>query len=238
RRRHPGVVRGAGRAGGDRGCRRRRGGLGRPVPAPRLRRLPGRGGDALLPQPLGPLRDPAAAGAGPPGGRGRPRGPGRAFRLRPVATLMATPCSAPFLGTAIGFGLAQPAPVVFAIFLAAGTGLALPYLVLAAAPGAARFLPRPGAWMETLRGIMGFLLAASAVWLLYVLAAQVSPERLALFEVGLLLVALVTWLHHRAAAGGRVEASATGGGARADGGALASLVALVVLVVVVAGGGR
>jgi len=154
------------------------------------------------------------------------------------ATLMATPCSAPFLGTAIGFGLAQPAPIVFAIFLAAGTGLALPYLVLAAAPGAARFLPRPGAWMETLRGIMGFFLAASAVWLLYVLAAQISPERLALFEVGLLLVALVTWLRHRTAAGDRAEAHATGREASAAGADIAhvtSLVALVALVVVAAG---
>jgi thiol:disulfide interchange protein len=140
------------------------------------------------------------------------------------ATLMATPCSAPFLGTAIGFGLAQPPPIVFAIFLAAGTGLALPYLVLAAAPGAARFFPRPGAWMETLRGIMGFLLAASAVWLLYVLAAQVSPERLALFEVGLLLIALVTWLRHRAA-----------GAALAPRAALVGVAALVALVVVAAG---
>ncbi|HXO40162.1 MAG TPA: thioredoxin family protein, partial [Thermoanaerobaculia bacterium] len=149
------------------------------------------------------------------------------------ATLMATPCSAPFLGTAIGFGLAQPPPVVFAIFLAAGTGLALPYLVLAAAPGAARFFPRPGAWMETLRGIMGFLLGASAVWLLYVLAAQISPERLALFEVGLLLIALVTWLRHRTTAGGRAEARATGGGAGAHVAALAPLVAPVALVALV-----
>jgi thiol:disulfide interchange protein len=152
------------------------------------------------------------------------------------ATLMATPCSAPFLGTAIGFGLAQPPPIVFAIFLAAGTGLALPYLVLAAAPGAARFLPRPGAWMETLRGIMGFFLAASAVWLLYVLAAQISPERLALFEVGLLLIALVTWLRHRAAAaGGRAEAHATGHEASAAGADVAALASLVALVVVAAG---
>jgi len=150
------------------------------------------------------------------------------------ATLMATPCSAPFLGTAIGFGLAQPAPIVFAIFLAAGTGLALPYLVLAAAPGAARFLPRPGAWMETLRGIMGFFLAASAVWLLYVLAAQVSPERLALFEVGLLLIALVTWLRHRAA-GARAEAHATAGDPRGAGGAFAGLAALGSLLVIAAG---
>jgi suppressor for copper-sensitivity B len=150
------------------------------------------------------------------------------------ATLMATPCSAPFLGTAIGFGLAQPAPIVFAIFLAAGTGLALPYLVLAAAPAAARLLPRPGAWMETLRGIMGFLLAASAVWLLYVLAAEVSPERLALFEVGLLLLALVTWLRQRAAAG-RAEARATAGDTRAAGGALAGIAALVSLLVIAVG---
>lgn len=151
------------------------------------------------------------------------------------ATLMATPCSAPFLGTAIGFGLAQPAPIVFAIFLAAGTGLALPYLVLAAAPGAARFLPRPGAWMETLRGIMGFFLAASAVWLLYVLAAQISPERLALFEVGLLLIALVTWLRHRAAAGGQAEAHATGREAGTAGANVAALASLVALFVVAAG---
>jgi len=144
------------------------------------------------------------------------------------ATLMATPCSAPFLGTAIGFALAQPAPIVFAIFVAAGTGLALPYLVLAAAPGTARFLPRPGAWMETLRGIMGFLLGASAVWLLYVLAAQISPERLALFEVGLLLIALVTWLRHRAASD---RAAAPG----AAGGSLAALAPLVLLLVVAVG---
>jgi len=145
------------------------------------------------------------------------------------ATLMATPCSAPYLGTAIGFGLAQPPPVVFAIFLAAGTGLALPYLVLAAAPGAARFFPRPGAWMETLRGIMGFFLAASAVWLLYILAAQISPERLALFEVGLLLIALVTWLRHRAAAEGGAETRGTDRGAGSHAAALASLVALLVV---------
>jgi suppressor for copper-sensitivity B len=117
------------------------------------------------------------------------------------ATLMATPCSAPFLGTAIGFALAQPAGIIFAIFTAVGVGLALPYLVLAAAPAAARLLPRPGAWMETLRGVLGFVLSCSVVWLLYVLGAQVSPERLALVEIGLVLIALCTWAHHRAAHG-------------------------------------
>jgi suppressor for copper-sensitivity B len=113
------------------------------------------------------------------------------------ATLMATPCSAPFLGTAIGFALAQETPVILAIFTAVGIGMSLPYLLLAAAPGTARFLPRPGAWMETVRGIMGFLLAAAAVWLFYVLSSQMSPERVAAVQLGLLGLALFTWLRHR-----------------------------------------
>jgi suppressor for copper-sensitivity B len=132
------------------------------------------------------------------GGAGAREGLAGHFGSGLFATLMATPCSAPFLGTAVGFALTQPAPIVFAIFTAVGTGLALPYLVLAADPGISRLLPRPGPWMETLRGIMGFLLGGSAIWLLYVLAAQLSPERLALFEVGLVLIALCTWLRHQA----------------------------------------
>jgi suppressor for copper-sensitivity B len=113
------------------------------------------------------------------------------------ATLMATPCSAPFLGTALGFALAQAAPVIVAVFTAVGLGMSLPYLVLAAAPGAARLLPRPGAWMEHLKKLMGFLLAAAAVWLFYVLAAQMTPERLAAVELGLLALALFVWLRAR-----------------------------------------
>ncbi|HEV8579634.1 MAG TPA: thioredoxin family protein [Thermoanaerobaculia bacterium] len=117
------------------------------------------------------------------------------------ATVMATPCSAPFLGTAIGFALAQPAPVVLAVFLALGLGMALPYLVIAAAPGIARLLPKPGEWMETVRGVMGFLLAGAAVWLFYVLSLQVSPEQLAWVQLGLLGIALFTWMQHRLASG-------------------------------------
>ena len=112
-------------------------------------------------------------------------------------TLMATPCSAPFLGTAIGFALAQQAPVILAIFTAIGLGMSLPYLLLVVAPGTAKLFPRPGAWMETVRGAMGFLLAAAAVWLFYVLSAQMSPERVAAIQLGLLGLALFTWLRHR-----------------------------------------
>jgi thiol:disulfide interchange protein len=117
------------------------------------------------------------------------------------ATLMATPCSAPFLGTAVGFALAQKAPLILAIFTAVGLGMALPYLLIAAAPGIARIFPRPGAWMETVRGVMGFLLAASAVWLFYVLASQVSPEQIAAVQLGLLALGLFTWLRHKVASG-------------------------------------
>jgi suppressor for copper-sensitivity B len=113
------------------------------------------------------------------------------------ATLMATPCSAPFLGTAIGFALAQPPAVVLAVFTALGLGMALPYLLVAAAPGIARLLPKPGAWMDTVRGVMGFLLAGSAVWLFYVLSLQVSPEQLAAIQLGLLGIALFTWMQRR-----------------------------------------
>jgi thiol:disulfide interchange protein len=127
------------------------------------------------------------------------------------ATLMATPCSAPFLGTAIGFALAQKAPVVFAIFAALGLGMALPYLLVAAVPGIARLLPRPGAWMETVRGVMGFLLAAAAVWLFYVLSSQVAPEQLAAIQLGLLGIALFTWIQHRVAHGRAMRGMAVAG---------------------------
>lgn len=127
------------------------------------------------------------------------------------ATLMATPCSAPFLGTAIGFALAQPPPVVFAVFTAVGLGFALPYLLLAAFPAAAKLLPKPGEWMITFKYVMGFLLAAAAVWLFYVLAAQVSAERLAWIQLTLLALALATWFfHHYTGAASKRRVAALG----------------------------
>src|SRR6185437_12298010 len=105
------------------------------------------------------------------------------------ATLLATPCSAPFLGTAMGFALAQSAGVILLIFIAVGLGLAAPYIVLALAPQMIGFLPKPGAWMLRVRTAMGFLLAAAVVWLVYVLASQVTPRGAALFTIALLLLA-------------------------------------------------
>jgi thiol:disulfide interchange protein len=78
--------------------------------------------------------------------------------------------------------------------------MALPYLAIAVAPGLASLLPKPGDWMETVRGIMGFLLAGSAVWLFFILASQLAPERLALVQLSILGLALFVWLRHRAQA--------------------------------------
>jgi suppressor for copper-sensitivity B len=131
------------------------------------------------------------------GAAGSRQGTAGHFASGLFATLMATPCSAPFLGTALGFALGQSAPVVLAVFTAVGLGMALPYLALAAVPRAASLLPRPGAWMDTLKGILGFLLAGAVLWLLYVLGSQVSPVRLAGVEAGLLGLALFVWLRQR-----------------------------------------
>ncbi|HEV7668798.1 MAG TPA: thioredoxin family protein [Thermoanaerobaculia bacterium] len=130
------------------------------------------------------------------GGEGR-EGTAGHFVSGLFATLMATPCSAPFLGSALGFALAQSAGTIVATFTAVGLGMALPYLMVAAVPSLARFLPKPGVWMETLKGTMGFLLAASAVWLFFVLSSQVSPQVLALVQLALLGLALIAWLGSR-----------------------------------------
>lgn len=130
------------------------------------------------------------------GGQGR-EGTAGHFVSGLFATLMATPCSAPFLGSALGFALAQSAGTIFATFTAVALGMALPYLLVAVVPSVARFLPRPGVWMETLKGTFGFLLAAAAVWLFFVLSSQVSPQVLALVQLALLGLALIAWLGSR-----------------------------------------
>ncbi len=91
------------------------------------------------------------------------------------SAVMATPCSAPFLGTAMGFALTQPPPTVFAAFASAGAGMALPYFALAVFPGSLHWLPKPGLWMVRLKMVFGFLLAGTAGWLLWVFMHQVHP---------------------------------------------------------------
>ncbi len=113
-------------------------------------------------------------------------GLGGHFMTGALATLLATPCSAPFLGTAVGFALARGPLEILMIFTALGLGLALPYLLVAAFPGLAAALPRPGPWMVKLRRVLGLAMAGTAVWLLTVLAAQIDIGG-ALLVAGLLL---------------------------------------------------
>ena len=102
------------------------------------------------------------------------------------ATLLATPCSAPFLGTAVGFALAAGPVEIVAIFLALGIGLAAPYLLVALMPNLALHLPRPGRWMVGLRRLLGFSLAGTAAWLISVLVTQIGLN--AALAVGALMV--------------------------------------------------
>ncbi len=96
------------------------------------------------------------------------------FAIGALAAVLATPCSAPFLGTAVTFALAGTAGQTLAIFTALGLGLALPYLAVAFWPQTVRALPKPGAWMNTVRWIMGLLLAATALWLISVLIGVIG----------------------------------------------------------------
>jgi len=114
-----------------------------------------------------------------------------------TAVVVATPCTAPFMGSALGYALSQSYVVSLAIFSALGLGLALPYVILSASPRLMRFVPRPGPWMETLKHIMGFLLMATVVWLSWVLALQAGATAIALFLMGLVLLGVGAWLWGR-----------------------------------------
>jgi suppressor for copper-sensitivity B len=122
------------------------------------------------------VRLPAWIGGSAGGGSGNPHSAGSSFASGVFATVLATPCSAPFLGTAIGFALARGSVEIFSIFLALGLGMASPFLLVAAAPYLATKLPRPGRWMLVVKKILALALVATAVWLLSVFAFQVSLE--------------------------------------------------------------
>ena len=119
-------------------------------------------------------------------GRG---GWGGDFATGAFAAVMATPCSAPFIGTAVTYALTHGAVEIAAVFLAMGAGLAAPYLAVAIRPGLVRRLPRPGRWMKTIQAVLGGLLLLTAIWLLTVLAAA-GGVRMALV-VGALALAML-----------------------------------------------
>lgn len=111
------------------------------------------------------------------------------------ATLLATPCTAPFLGTALGFAFSQSSAVIMAMFAAVAAGMGFPYLLLTARPGWMKFLPRPGAWMEHLKQFMGFPLMATLVWILGIVGGQRGTDGIFWFLCFLLCLALACWLY-------------------------------------------
>ncbi len=134
---------------------------------------------------------PGTSGLGGLGGR---EGLTGSFLNGVLATILATPCTAPFLGTALGFAFAQPAVVVVAVFLAIGAGMALPYVVLALEPAWIGCLPKPGPWMVWFKQLMGFLLMATVLWLLWVLGKQVGVEGMVWTGAFLLGLGLACWV--------------------------------------------
>ena len=115
------------------------------------------------------------------------------FSTGVLAAVVATPCTAPFMATAVGFALTQPAVVALTVILALGLGLALPFLLLTLAPHLIARLPRPGAWMETLKQLLAFPVYATVAWLVWVLTQQVGPAGLLAALIGFVLIGLAAW---------------------------------------------
>lgn len=134
----------------------------------------------------------AATGLAEAAGRG---GFGGSFAQGILATLLATPCTAPFLGTALGFAFSRSPAVIFAIFAAIAAGMGFPYILLSAKPGWMKHLPKPGLWMERLKQFMGFPLAATLLWLLYVIGQQGGTEAVIWALATYLCLGLAVWLY-------------------------------------------
>ncbi|MBJ7284567.1 MAG: thioredoxin family protein, partial [Akkermansiaceae bacterium] len=125
------------------------------------------------------------------------QGLGGSFFSGALATIVATPCSAPFLGVAIGASIALPALQFFTAFAAMALGLALPYLILSIFPKLIEFLPRPGAWMESFKQAMSFFLFATTGYLLWVYAGQIGLDNLLGPLFGLSSIAVAAWIYGR-----------------------------------------
>jgi thiol:disulfide interchange protein DsbD len=120
-------------------------------------------------------------------------GAGGAFFNGLLATILATPCTAPYMATALGFAFAQSAAIIFLILLFVGLGLAAPYVVLCCNPALLKFLPKPGAWMEKFKIAMGFPMLATVVWLISIASSDYGARAIWL-SVFLVVLAFATWI--------------------------------------------
>jgi len=112
-----------------------------------------------------------------------------------LAVIVATPCTAPFMGSALGFAILQPGFSSFLIFLSLGIGFALPYIVLSIFPSMLSLLPKPGTWMETFKQFMAFPMILTALWLVWVLSSQIDSFQLVLVLLGISLIVFFYWLN-------------------------------------------
>lgn len=111
-----------------------------------------------------------------------------------LATIVATPCTAPFMGVAMGYALSQPAIISLTVFIALGFGLALPYLALCFIPALCTALPKPGAWMDTFKQFLAFPMFGFAAWLVWVLSQQSGSMGVLLVLLGLVTITFALWL--------------------------------------------
>ncbi len=112
-----------------------------------------------------------------------------------LAVVVASPCTAPFMGSALGYALSQPALIALLVFVSLGVGMAFPMVLLSYSPAARRALPKPGPWMETLKELIAFPLYGTAVWLLWVAGKQVGVDAMAGALAGLVMLALGLFLY-------------------------------------------
>jgi thiol:disulfide interchange protein DsbD len=122
------------------------------------------------------------------------KGPGGAFFTGLLAVLVAAPCIGPFLGVPMGYALSASPPAAITVFLLLGLGLAAPYLLLAAFPGFALRLPKPGPWMVRLKQLFSFAMFGAAVWLAWVLSLQAGPQGILMLGIAFVLAAFAAWL--------------------------------------------
>ena len=120
-----------------------------------------------------------------------------------LATVVATPCTAPFMGSALGFALGQPATTALSVFTALGLGMAAPYLLLSINPRLLRFLPRPGPWMEAFKQLMGFFLLATVAALVWLFGQQTGVDGMGVLLAALVVTALGAWTYGRGSTPGR-----------------------------------
>ncbi len=114
-----------------------------------------------------------------------------------LATIVATPCTAPFMGSALGFALTQPVWASMLIFTFLGLGMAFPYIVLTSSPKLLRYVPKPGRWMESFKQFLGFLMMATVIWLIWVLGIQAGIDAVTSLLIALLIIGIAGWVYGR-----------------------------------------